>query len=108
MSLLLDALNRASKDKSAAEASVKVCRNGSKAANSIVVSSDTRNVAMQATQNTGQGEEGVAPGRGGAWAVAMLNPAPAGTRPGTPADRARTAAPDPPQRWPQGRSLGFS
>jgi hypothetical protein len=43
-------------ERSAGEAEGKACRIGSKAANNIVVSSDTRNVAMLATQNTGQGD----------------------------------------------------
>jgi hypothetical protein len=43
-------------DRSAGVAVGKACRSGSKAAKSIVVSSDTKKVAMLATQNTGQGE----------------------------------------------------
>jgi hypothetical protein len=45
-------------------------------------------VAMLATQNTGQGDEGVAPGRGSAWADPMLNPASGQTHPGPPKGRA--------------------
>ena len=53
-------------DRSAGEAVEKVCRSGSKAANSIVESSETKKVAMLAIQNTGQGE--VVSGGGGVTA----------------------------------------
>lgn len=43
-------------DRSAGEAVEKVCRSGSKAANNIVESSETKKVAILAIQNIGQGE----------------------------------------------------
>src|SRR5665213_54598 len=58
---------------SAADVPGNPARTARNAANSIVVSSDTRKTAMLATQNAGQGEARVAPRAiTGAWVVAAV------------------------------------